>query len=154
VFEVYEPDIAWLRLGQTVTVSLRSLPGETITAPVTFIDPNFNATTLTTKARAVLANPYVAADGRRHPLFHRVTADAQVALDAPAVLTAPRSAVLDSGSGPVAYVETIRGRYETRALKLGRHGDDLVEILSGLRDGEKVVTHGARSPPTSASGDR
>jgi Cu(I)/Ag(I) efflux system membrane fusion protein len=143
VFEVYEPDLAWLRTGQTVSISLRSLPGEVITAPIAFIDPNFNATTLTTKARAVLANPHLAADGTRHPLFHRVTAEGRVALDAPTVLTAPRSAVLDTGSGPVAYVEASTGRYETRALKLGRRGDTLVEVLAGLRAGEKVVTHGA-----------
>lgn len=143
VFEVYEPDIAWLRTGQTVAISLRSLPGEVIEAPIAFIDPNFNATTLTTKARAVLANPHVSADGTRHPLFHRVTAEARVALDAPTVLAVPRSAVLDPGSGPVAYVETASGRYETRALKLGRRGDTLVEIISGLRAGEKVVTQGA-----------
>ena len=143
VFEVYEPDIAWLRTGQTVSISLRSLPGEVITAPIAFIDPNFNATTLTTKARAVLANPHVTANGIRHPLFHRVTAEARVALDAPEVLTAPRSAVLDTGKGPVAYVEVAAGRYETRALQLGRRGDTHVEVMAGLRAGERVVTRGA-----------
>lgn len=143
VFEVYEPDIAWLRLGQSVAISLRSLPGEVITAPIAFIDPNFNATTLTTKARAVLANPHLAADGTRHQLFHRVSAEARVALDSPSALTVPRSAVLDTGSGPVTYVETASGRYETRPLKLGRRGDTLVEVLSGVRAGERVVTTGA-----------
>lgn len=143
VFEVYEPDLPWVRTGQTVAISLRSLPGEVIEAPIAFIDPNFNATTLTTKARAVLANPHLSADGTRHPLFHRVTAEGRVALDAPSVLTVPRSAVLDTGNGPVAFVASANGRYETRALKLGRRGDTLVEVITGLRAGEKVVTQGA-----------
>ena len=50
---------------------------------------------------------------------------------------------LDTGSGAVAYVEVKGGTYEQRRLQLGRRGDDLVEIISGVAEGERVVTTAA-----------
>jgi membrane fusion protein, copper/silver efflux system len=143
VFDAYEQDIPWLRVGQRVQITTRAVPGELIEAPIAFIDPNFNDTTRTTKVRVVLPNPHFNATGEGHVLFHRVLAEARVLVESPAVLAAPRSAVLDAGAGPVAYVDLGDGHYERRALRLGRSGDALVEVLAGLAEGERVVTTGA-----------
>jgi Cu(I)/Ag(I) efflux system membrane fusion protein len=142
-FEAYEQDVAWLRPGQEIEITTRAVPGEVIHTKVEFIDPNFNELTRTTKVRATLPNPHYNVDGEPHRLPHRVVAEGRVLLASPAVLAAPRSAVLDAGGGPVAYVELAGGRYEQRALKLGRRGDALVEVLSGLHENERVVTSGA-----------
>lgn len=142
LFDAFEQDIPWLKLGLKVDLTTRAVPGEVITAPIEFIDPNFNEMTRTTKVRVVLPNPHIGANGIAHTLPHRVLADASVVLETAAVLAAPRAAVLDSGGGPVAYVDLGGNAYEQRALKLGRRGDDLVEVLSGLAEGEKVVTQG------------
>lgn len=56
--DVYEYDIAWVRYGQTVDVSLEALPGETIRGMVTFIDPFLNESTRTVRVRVNLPNPY------------------------------------------------------------------------------------------------
>ena len=143
VFDAYEQDLPWLRAGETVDITTRAFPGVVITAPIDFIDPNFNETTRTTKVRAIIPNPHPGMDGEEHVLPHRVWAEGHVEVDAATVLAAPRSAVLDSGGGPVAYVDLGNGSYEQRRLLLGRRGDSLVEILSGLADGERVVTNGA-----------
>lgn len=143
VFDAYEQDMPWLRVGQTVDITTRAFPGEVITAPIDFIDPNFNETTRTTKVRVVIPNPHSGLNGESHTLQHRVLAEGHVEVDASTVLAAPRSAVLDSGTGPVAYVDLGDNRYEQRKLRLGRRGDSLVEILSGLDDGDRVVTNGA-----------
>ncbi len=143
MFDAYEQDIPWLHLGQPVQVTTRALPGEVIEAPIEFIDPNFNETSHTTKVRAVLPNPYFNRGGESHVLFHRVLAEARVLVESPAVLAAPRSAVLDAGNGPVAYVALGDGKFEQRALTLGRRGDALVEVLAGLTENDKVVTTGA-----------
>ena len=143
VFDAYEQDMPWLRVGQTVDITTRAFPGEVITAPIDFIDPNFNETTRTTKVRVIIPNPHAGLNGESHTLPHRVLAEGHVEVDASTVLAAPRSAVLDSGTGPVAYVDMSNNSYEQRKLRLGRRGDSLVEILSGLADGDLVVTHGA-----------
>jgi Cu(I)/Ag(I) efflux system membrane fusion protein len=143
VFDIYEQDIPWIQPGQTVEITTRAVPGEVITAPVSFIDPNFNETTRTTRARAVLPNPHFGGGGVEHTLPHRVTAEGRVLVESPAVLAAPRSAILDAGNGPVAYVDLGGGNYEQRKLRLGRRGDALVEVLDGLKENENVVTTGA-----------
>lgn len=143
LFDAYEQDLSWLAVGQTVELTARSLPGEVISAPIAFINPNLDEMTRTAKVRVVLANPHVNAAGVAHILYHKVLAEGRVLVASPAVLAAPRSAILDRGTGPVAYVDRGEGDYEQRAVKLGRRGDGLVEILSGLAAGDKVVTHGA-----------
>ena len=135
VFDVYEADLAWVRAGQTVELSLASLPGQTLAAPITFIDPNLNETTRTARARVVLDN----ADRR---LLHRQTGLARVRLDTPDTLLVPRSAVLQHGSQPVVFVQQGDRAYAARKVQLGRVGDADAEVLSGLADGDQVVTEG------------
>lgn len=55
--DLYEYDIAWVRYGQSVDVSLEAMPGETIRGMVTFIDPFLNESTRTVKVRVNLPNP-------------------------------------------------------------------------------------------------
>lgn len=55
--DIYEYDIAWVRYGQSVDVSLEAMPGETIRGMVTFIDPFLNESTRTVKIRVNLPNP-------------------------------------------------------------------------------------------------
>jgi Cu(I)/Ag(I) efflux system membrane fusion protein len=143
LFDAYEQDLPWLQVGQRVEITTRAVPGEVLEAPIDFIDPNFNESTHTTRVRVTLANPHINAAGAGHLLFHRVLAEARVFIETPAVLTAPRSALLDRGAGPVVYVQENAGEFRPRPVRVGRRGDALVEILDGLNEGERVVTTGA-----------
>ncbi|MBL9155416.1 MAG: efflux RND transporter periplasmic adaptor subunit [Verrucomicrobiales bacterium] len=138
-FLAYEQDMPWIQIGQSVTVTTPSLPGQTFEGKITFIDPNFDETTRSTKVRVELPNPLV--DGRRL-LLHRLYADGALKVEAPDVLTVPRSAVIETGPEAVVYVDRTEGAYERTVVKLGRRGDKLMEILSGIEAGDKVVTNG------------
>ncbi|MEI6177169.1 MAG: efflux RND transporter periplasmic adaptor subunit [Verrucomicrobiota bacterium] len=138
-FRAYEQDMPWIKTGLTVRVTTPSLPGKTYTGKITFIDPNFDEATRSTQVRVDLDNPLV--NGKRE-LLHRLYADGLVELEAPSVLTVPRSAVIETGSEAVVYIEQSGGVYEHTVLKTGRRGDALVEVLSGLKEGDKVVTNG------------
>ena len=70
-FLAYEQDMPWIQIGQSVTVTTPSLPGETFEGEITFIDPNFDETTRSTKVRVELPNPMV--NGRRE-LLHKLYA--------------------------------------------------------------------------------
>ncbi len=141
-FDGYERDLSWLRVGQPVEITTPALPGKTLTAPITFIDPNLNPMTRSAKVRVEVPNPFVGEEGRRQRLlYHKMYADGAVKVTAPEVLAVPRSAVLSAGE-PLAYVEVGEGAYESRKVKLGRRGDDWVEVLDGVKAGERVVTAG------------
>lgn len=99
-FLAYEQDMPWIEVGQSVSVTTPSLPNETFEGKVTFIDPNFDETTRSTKVRVELANPMI--EGRRK-LLHRLYADGKLQIAAPNVLSVPRSAVIETG--PEAVVE-------------------------------------------------
>ncbi len=136
VFDIYEADLAWVRPGQTVEISLASLGGQILTAPITFIDPNLNETTRTARARVVLDNA-----SRR--LLHRQTGLGRVLVSSPETLLVPRSAVLQHLGHPVVFVERGNRSYAAREIQLGRIGDTQAEVLGGLAEGDQVVTQGA-----------
>ncbi len=135
VFDAYEPDLAWLRVGQPVAVTVASQPGRVLTALIAFINPNLDPMTRTAKVRVVLAN-------HDHAMFHQQTGYATVRLEIPDVLLAPRSAVLQHGAEPVVFLQQRDRAYLIRRVRLGRVGDDSVEILGGLSAGDQVVTEG------------
>lgn len=139
MFIAYEQDLPWIKPGLTVRVTTPSVPGKTFTGKITFIDPNFDEATRSTKVRVELDNPLV--DGRRE-LLHRLYADGLVELEAPAVLTVPRSAVIQAGPEAVVYIDQGGGAYEHTPIKIGRRGDTHIEVLSGLSEGDEVVTNG------------
>jgi Cu(I)/Ag(I) efflux system membrane fusion protein len=142
-FDAYERDLPWLRVGQEVEVATASAPGRVFRAPIRFLDPNVNEMTRVAKVRVELDNPPVdATHGTRRLLAHRTWAEGRVRVEAPDALLVPRSAVLNPGGEPVAYVEAAPGSYEQRTLQLGRIGDDDVEVLAGLAEGERVVLRG------------
>lgn len=138
-FRAYEQDMPWIRTGLTVKVTTPSIPDKIFTGEITFIDPNFDEATRSTSVRVELPNPLV--NGKRE-LLHRLYADGVVELEAPSVLTIPRSAVIETGAEAVVYVERSGGAYEHMVLKTGRRGDSLIEVLSGVSEGDKVVTNG------------
>ena len=139
MFRAYEQDLPWIKVGQTVTVSTPAIPGKSFEGKITFIDPNFEEATRSTKVRVELPNPKV--DGRR-VLLHRLYADGTVKVDAPAMLTIPRNAIIQTGPDAVVYLDRSGGAYAQTPITTGRRGDTLVEVLSGLKAGDRVVTNG------------
>ncbi len=148
-FTAYGRDLAWLKIGQTVEVSLPSAPEIFFPAQITVHDPravadsDFDAATDSTKVRAEFSSPPVAGgDLGTKKLFNNLYAEGRVRVELPDVLAVPRSAVLSPGAQAVVYVDAGGGHYEPRKIKTGRCGDELVEVLDGLHEGEKVVTTG------------
>ena len=139
MFRAYEQDMPWIQIGQTVTVTTPAIPGRTFEGKITFIDPNFDEITRSTNVRVELPNPI---ENGRRALLHRLYADGVVKLEAPSVLTIPRSALIQTGPEAVVYVDREGGAYARTVVETGRRGDSLVEISSGLTAGDRVVTNG------------
>ncbi|OGT54741.1 MAG: efflux transporter periplasmic adaptor subunit [Gammaproteobacteria bacterium RIFCSPHIGHO2_12_FULL_63_22] len=124
---------AAVAIGQPATFQSSTLPGRSFEGKVTFVQPVIDAITRTLAVRVELPNP----DGLLRPgLFGDLT----VTRDAsPAVLTVPRSAVLDSGKRQLVLVQVAEGRFEPRSVVIGERAGDLIEIRDGVREGERVV---------------
>jgi len=131
--EVSPLDLAEVRLGQTVRFSTPALPGQAFEGRVAFIYPTVSESTRTARVRAVLPNP-------RGALRPALLGQAEiVAASGTTRLVVPRSAVIDSGTRQIVLVAHEGGRFEPRAVTLGRRGDDVIEVLAGVEEGESVV---------------
>jgi membrane fusion protein, copper/silver efflux system len=138
-FRAYEQDLPWIRNGVKVDISTPAHPGVTFAGQVAFIDPTLDDVTRSARVRVELKNP-PAESG--HRMMHKLYAEGLVHLDAPEVLTVPRTAVIETGPEAVAYVDQGGGAFARRVLKLGRRGDSLVEVTNGVAVGDKVVVNG------------
>jgi Cu(I)/Ag(I) efflux system membrane fusion protein len=139
----YESDIPWLRTGQRVVLRADSAPEQVVEGRIDFVDPNVDPATRGTRVRVVVPNPVRAtAEGMRRLLRHRITATAEIDVGFEA-FSVPRSAVLRGGGPAVVYVDHGGGSFERREVQVGRIGDQRLEVLGGLEEGERVVVEGA-----------
>ncbi|MCX5866086.1 MAG: efflux RND transporter periplasmic adaptor subunit [Proteobacteria bacterium] len=131
--DIYENEIPLIKVGQTAVLKSSSLPGETFQARVKYIFPYLNADTRTDRVRFELANP-----GYR--LKPKMFLDVEIEVDYGQRLVIPDGAVLDAGEKKIVFVDRGNGYFEPREVRLGIQGDDFLEVLSGVKEGDKVVT--------------
>ncbi len=154
LFDAYQSDLPWLRLGQEVEFTSLSFPGEKFVGTITFIDPILDAKTRTAKVRVEVDNK----NGRLKPDMF-VSGVARSRLDsegrpiedrdvahATAPLVIPSSAPLLTGTRAVVYVqvpEREEPTFEGREIALGPRAGNYYIVKSGVHEGEYVVTNGA-----------
>jgi membrane fusion protein, copper/silver efflux system len=134
IAEVPEQDIGQVRTGARTQVTADAYPERSFDGKVAFIYPTLNSATRTVQVRIEISNPQAL-------LKPAMFANAQIAVGkADKELTVPTSAVIDSGTRQVVLVRLAEGRFEPRTVKLGSRSDNYVEVLSGIAEGEEVVT--------------
>ena len=125
--------VGGVAVGQRASFQSPTLPGETFSGHVTFVQPMIETATRSLGVRIALPNP----EGVLRPgLFGDVTLTREST--AP-VLTVPRSAVLDSGTRQLVLVQVTEGRFEPREVVVGLRAGNEVEIREGVKEGELVV---------------
>lgn len=133
IADVYEQDLARVKVGQKAEVVIDAFPERKFEAKVTYLYPILNASTRTTPVRLELSNR----DGLLRPgMFANV--DLATGGTAPR-LAVPNAAVIDTGSRQVVLVALGEGKFKPQPVKLGLRGKDKVEILDGLKAGDQVV---------------
>lgn len=149
VFDIYERDLPWIKVGQKLDVTLPAVPDKVYPAQIrqysteAFADRNLDDMSDSTKIRAeILHSPIEVPGFEGKAYFNNLHAESHIVAATPEVLTVPRSAVLSPGSGALVYVEKSSGYYAATPVKLGRIGDEYAEVLSGLDEGDKVVING------------
>jgi RND family efflux transporter MFP subunit len=137
--EVYEQDISRIHVGQPARLELSSFPGESHTGKVRFIYPLLDASNRTLRVRLEFKNRSDRNGPRLRPGMYGT-----VYLNLPATtgLTVPAEAVVDTGEAHYLFVAKDAGHFEPRLVKVGGRLKDRVEILTGVAEGETVVTTG------------
>jgi RND family efflux transporter MFP subunit len=135
--QIYEQDLPVIRLGQEAVVTLASLPDPKFRGRVTYIYPIVDEKTRTAKVRMEFHNPgYFLKPG--------MYATVEIAADLSAsALLVPDMAVLRSGEKNTVFVALDDGHFEPRSVTIGARTDEnYYEVVSGLKEGERVVTSG------------
>lgn len=135
--DVYQPDLPSVHTGQSVEITSDSLPGTSLHGRVGFLDTSIDPQTRTASARIEVPNPSM----RLRPgMFVQVKFATPAGRD---VLAIPRSAVLDTGMHKIVYVAKSNGEFEGRQVQLGPAGTDYYPVLTGLKEGERIVSQGS-----------
>jgi len=135
--QIYEQDLAYIKLGQEAEVSLSYLPDRKFSGRVTYVYPTVDEKTRTAKVRMEFHNPGLFL---KPGMFAKVKIDSMLEPDA---LLVPDSAVLRSGEKNTVFVALEGGKFDPRTITLGpRSKDGYYKVVNGLKEGEKVVMSG------------
>jgi membrane fusion protein, copper/silver efflux system len=135
IADVFEYEAAQVHAGQAASMTMGYLPGRVFHGRVSYILPQVDPNTRTLKVRIEFDNP-------GNLLKPEMYGDVEFRTGGGRMLTLPQSAVLNSGLRQVVFVDRGDGYLEPRDVKTGRQVDGRVEITSGLKAGERIVTSG------------
>lgn len=144
LFDLYERDLTWVKVGDSVTFTINSIPGKTFKQRINYIDPIIDPKTRVAKARVVLPNkeqqfkPEMFVSG---VLETSINSQSQQ-------LTIPKTAVMWTGKRSIVYVklQTDQGLYfRLREITIGPSLGDSYLVEEGLQAGEEIAINGTFS---------
>lgn len=141
LFDAYETDLPFIKTGNKLSFTLQAIPGCTFTGTVSFIDPVMDPVTRVSKVRVEMDNQ----GGKLKPEMFAtgiVKADLKSYSDK---LVIPKSAVLWTGKRSIVYVKQAgsdESIFKMREIELGPSLGSSYVVVSGLDEGEEIVTQG------------
>ena len=133
--DVYEADLAHVRVGQRAKVTLDYLPGRAYDAKVSYVYPYFETGARTGRVRIELVN-------RALELRPGMYASVELASDLGSRVQVPASAIVYTGPRRLVFVDLGEGRFRPQEVRVGTEADGMYEVLAGLKPGDQVATSG------------
>ena len=133
IADIYESELALIKVGNKASITLAYIPGKEYFSQIDYIYPTISAETRTVKVRLKIANP-------SNQLKPQMFTNVEIKINLGRKLMIPESAVIDTGKGMVTYVDIGNGAFEPREIEVGLRTDGYIEVLRGLKAGEKVVS--------------
>lgn len=135
--DVNEKDLSKVRKGQNATVTIGAYPDLKFKGRINHLADVVDQATRTVKARIEVANP-----GRKLKPEMFATVELALASDVPPVLAVPEDALQDLDGKKVIFVAEDEAEFEARPVQTGRAASGMVEIVSGLKEGERYAIKG------------
>ncbi|ACM19219.1 efflux pump, RND family, membrane fusion protein [Geotalea daltonii FRC-32] len=136
--DIHEKDLAKVRRGQPAIVSVGAFPDQKLKGRITYIADLVDETTRTVKARIEVPNP-----GRKLKPEMFATVELALSAGAPPVLAVPEDAVQDLDGKKVVFIAESDAEFAVRQVQAGRTAGGMVEIVSGLKEGDRYAIKGA-----------
>lgn len=144
LFDVYESDMPWIKKGDKVEFTVASVPGETFSGTISFLDPVIDPKTRVAKARVEVANRGLKL---KPEMFASGTVEAKLPNRSNAIVV-PKTAVMWTGERSVVYVKSQSDKgvnFMLRDVNLGPALGESYVIESGLQGGEEIAVNGTFS---------
>ncbi len=144
LFDIYESDIQWVKKGAQIEFTVSSLPGETFSGKVVYIDPVVDPASRVAKARIEIRNPEM----KLKPEMLASGVFESGSIGDEKSLTIPKSAVMWTGKRSVVYVKNTTDAgvsFRMREVTLGPAVSEGYTILDGLSGGEEIAIRGTFS---------
>ena len=135
--DINEKDLAKVHKGQTAIVTVGAFPDLKLKGRITYIADLVDESTRTVKARIEVANP-----GRKLKPEMFATVELALAADAPPVLAVPEDALQELDGKKVVFVTENETNSSRARFEPGRAAGGMVEIVSGLKEGERYAVKG------------
>ena len=133
IADIYVYELPMIKVGQPARITLSHSPGKEFSSKIDYIYPVLSGETRTAKVRFIIPNP----GGQLKP---QMFTDVELKIDLGKRLAIPDDAVIDTGTKKVVYVDKGEGIFEPREVVLGLSGEGVVEVVKGLKEGEKVAS--------------
>lgn len=141
MFDAYESDLPWIKLGDKVDFTVQALPGRNFTAKVSYIDPFINGQTRVAKVRVVIANSKMTL---KPEMFTTGLLESKIAETSNEVLV-PKSSILWTGKRAIVYVKVPKRESPSflyREIVLGPEAGAFYVVEEGLETGEEIAVNG------------
>ncbi len=132
--DIYQYELPWVSMGDKVDIELSYLPGRKFEGRVTYLYPMLNMETKTARVRVEVRN--TRSLEFKPEMFATVQIASPISVSAVAV---PDQAIIRSGERDIAVIALGGGYFDPREVKLGVTADGYVQILDGIKEGEKIV---------------
>src|SRR5699024_2752681 len=149
LFDAYEVDLPFLKVGDKLTYTLQAVPGKTFTGKIAFINPILDPVTRTAKVRVETVNTGMQL---KPEMYANATIEAPLNQYKDQIVI-PKTAVLWTGKRSLVYIKqphTETPAFLMHEVELGPSLGDSYVIMSGINDGDEIVTHGAFTVDASA----
>ncbi|HSS31398.1 MAG TPA: efflux RND transporter periplasmic adaptor subunit, partial [Nitrospiraceae bacterium] len=131
--DIYESEVAAVTLNQQASVAFAAYPGETFQGTISYVYPTLNTEARTVRVRVELPNPGL-------KLKPGMCGTVILQTESTKRLVVPKEAVLDTGLRHLVFLDRGEGAYAPYPVKLGRRNQDSVEVLEGIKEGDRIVT--------------
>src|SRR5438132_3011545 len=140
VGQVYEKDLATIRVGSGANISSDAYPGRVFRGRVSYVDPKIDPATSTAQVRIELANP-----GQMFKIGMYVNvAFGALGTAEKTMPVVPKDAVQNIGNQQFVFVATDKPtEFILRPIRLGLESNGIYPVLEGLNSGERIVTEGS-----------